>query len=123
MPAYSALLKPFGQPCSDGPPPTETELDQALNVIAFPTNRQIVAPGETHPLVKSVTEIMISLGNLARQIEKWPMDADAKLHMLSSIKKLALQACELQLVAVTEVTEPERFRADLDRVMSTLRMS
>lgn len=97
-------------------------MDQALNVIAFPAQRHTAPQGETHPLVKSVTEVMMSLGNLARQIEKWPMDPDAKLHMLGSIKNLALKACELQLAAVTEVTDAEKFRADLDRVMSKLRV-
>lgn len=78
---------------------------EASNVIAFPIDRQT-----THPLVKSVTEVMIGLGNLARQIESWPMDHEAKLSMLSTIKTVALQACELQLAAVSEATDSEKFR-------------
>ncbi|WP_439605130.1 hypothetical protein [Shinella sp.] len=64
---------------------------------------------------------MVSLGNLARQVEKWPMDSDLKMRTLNMIRALALQACELQLLAVTEVWDPAKFRGDLDRVMSALR--
>jgi hypothetical protein len=99
----------------------ESSLDQTLNVIAFPLDRQAPSPTDTHPLVKSVTEVMVSLGNLARQIEQWPMDPDDKWRMLNTIRALALQACELQLVAVTEVADPAKFRSDLDRVMTALR--
>jgi hypothetical protein len=95
---------------------------EAPNVIAFPTDRQTAAPIDTHPLVKSVTEVMTSLGNFARQVEKWPMEPEAKMRMLHTIRGLALQACELQLAAVTEVTDAAKFRSDLDRVMTALRM-
>jgi hypothetical protein len=95
---------------------------KAPTVIAFPTDRQTPASNDAHPVVKCVTEVMVSLGNLAHQIEKWPMEPDAKLRMLNTIKSLALQACELQLAAVAEVTDRDRFRADLDGVMSALRL-
>lgn len=97
-------------------------MDQASNVIAFPSDRASPPLVERHPLVQSVTAVMTSLGELARQIEKWPMDPEDKWRMLHTIRALALQACELQLLAVTEVTDPTKFRADLDRVMSALRL-
>ena len=93
----------------------------ATNIIAFPTKPETAAPGDTHPLVKSVSEVITSIGELARQVEKWPMEPEAKMRVLHTIRGLALQACELQLVAVTEVTGAAKFRADLDRVMSALR--
>lgn len=97
-------------------------MDQASNVIAFPIDRPPPRLGDTHPLVKSVTDAMTALGALARQIEKWPIDSDDKRRMLNTIRALALQACELQLVAVTELADSAKFRADLDRVMSALRL-
>jgi hypothetical protein len=97
-------------------------VDQASNVIAFPIDRPPSRLGETHPLVKSITNAMTALGALAQQIEKWPMDADDKWRMLNTIRALALQTCELQLVAVAEVADQAKFREDLDRVTSALRL-
>jgi hypothetical protein len=92
-------------------------MDQASSVIEFPTPP---FANTTHPLVKQVTDALVSLGHLARQIEKWPIDDEPKLRMLDAIKSAALHACQLQLAAVTEIADAEKFRADVTRVMEAL---
>lgn len=53
-------------------------MDKAPTVIPFPRLPPRELADEKHPIVKSVTEVLIALGDLAQQIEKWPMDPEAK---------------------------------------------
>jgi hypothetical protein len=97
-------------------------MNPASNVLQFPVVPRLPPQQtNTHPVVKAVTEIITSLGTLAKQVETWPIDKDDKLQVMAEIRSAALTACELQLSAVGEVEAPEKFKADVERVMRLLR--
>jgi uncharacterized small protein (DUF1192 family) len=99
----------------------EREMSMAANVIQFPVIPRLARAETTHPVVLGVTEVVKALGRLASDINQWPVERKAKLRMLQAVRAAALEACELQLLAVAELTEADIFRADLERLTRMLR--